>query len=283
MWLDIQGSPLYSHPTAMLWRNCLSINSQFCEAVVAAGYLSWEQMLHAASRYCLGASKNRGVIFWQMDHEGRVHDGKVMYYRPDCHRDKSKDSRPTWVSALLRRRERFPSAPHETSHCFFGLHLLTQKDIFSPAEMKETKERALWALNAEHSCISAISFISAGQNNPIGIVEAEKTAFILSEVYPQYVWLASGGLGEVQPDKFRPLRGRKVVLFPDTDPDGTAFRRWYQAAEVVMAEPFWEGSPPIRVSPFLELRASNAQKAQKIDLVDYLFEESATIRGEKCL
>ena len=141
LWLDIQGSPLYSHPTAMLWRNCLSINSQFCEAVVAAGYLSWEQMLHAASRYCLGASKNRGVIFWQVDHGGRVHDGKVMYYRPDCHRDKSKDNRPTWVSALLRRRERFPNAPHETSHCFFGLHLLTENSLKGLTEITEITER----------------------------------------------------------------------------------------------------------------------------------------------
>ncbi len=38
-----------------------------------------------------------------------------------------------------------------------------------------------------------------------------------------------------------------------------------------MASPFWEGSPPIRVSGLLEQHATPAQKAAKIDLVDYLF------------
>ena len=228
------------HPTEWLWRRCLSIKSQFCEAVVAAGYLSWEQMVSAACRYRLGASKQGGVIFWQIDQEERVRDGKVMYYRPDCHRDKDKDHHPTWVSALLRRRDPFPNSPHETSHCFFGANLLTQRSVCD----KKT----------------------------VCVVEAEKTAVILSERYPEYVWLAAGGLGEVQVDKFRPLRGHKVILFPDTDPEGIAYKRWYEAAQLVMQQPFWEGAPPIRVSAVLEQHASPEQKARKIDLVDFLFD-----------
>ena len=258
------------HPTAILWKKCMSINSQFCKAVVSAGYLSWEQMVCAACRYRLGASKQGGVIFWQIDQEERVRDGKVMYYGPDCHRLKDKAHHPTWVSSLIRRRDPFPNSPHETSHCFFGLHLLGQTDNFCPAEMKEIKEMTP-SEYVKRSQISAISVISAGQLKSVAIVEAEKTAVILSEHYPQYVWLAAGGLGEVQTDKFRPLRGYKVVMFPDTDPDGTAFRRWSEAATAVMQQPFWEDSPPIRVSPILELNATPAQKAAKIDLVDFLF------------
>ena len=68
------------HPTEWLWRECQSIRSLFCEAVVKAGYLTWEQMVSASCRYCIGSSKKGGVIFWQIDQEGRVHDGKVMYY-----------------------------------------------------------------------------------------------------------------------------------------------------------------------------------------------------------
>ena len=215
---------------------CLSMDSQFCEAVVSCGYLTQVQMLHAACHYRLGASRQGGVIFWQIDQEGRVHDGKVMYYLSDCHRNKTH--KPTWVSYLLRRRDPFPNAAHETSHCFFGLHLV------SP-----------------HCCT-------------VAVVEAEKTAVILSELYPQYIWLASGGLGEVQPDKFRALRGCKVILFPDTDPDGIAFSRWSNAAEEVMRSVFWEGSPPIRVSRILEDHATEEQKRRKIDLVDFITESS---------
>lgn len=52
------------HPSEYLWKNCLSIKSQFCEAVVSTGYLSWEQMVSAACRYRLGCTKLGGVIFW---------------------------------------------------------------------------------------------------------------------------------------------------------------------------------------------------------------------------
>ena len=242
---------LTQHPSAFLWQNSLSTDNQFCEAVVRAGFLTREQMLHAAARYCIGSSKRGGVIFWQIDQEGRVHDGKVMYYLPDCHRNKDKAAHPTWVSAILASREATLArtlnlepltANHTSSHCFFGLHQL--------------------------------STLHASRSTVIAIVEAEKSAFILSELYPQYIWMASGGLGEVQPDKFHPLRGRNVVMFPDTDPDGIAFRRWSEAAELVMHQLFWEDSPPIRVSPLLELHATVEQKQRKIDIVDFMFEYS---------
>ena len=191
------------HPASMVQRSS-SICSQFCQALVGCGYLSFEQMLHAAYRYRLGASTKGGVIFWQIDHEGNLHDGKVMYYNSDCHRNKRQN--PTWVSALLNQRYHLPKTEHESFHCLFGLHLIR------------------------------------GCGDAVAIVEAEKTAVILSEHYPQYIWLAAGGLYEL-----------------------------YQTAQEVMASPFWEGSPPIRVSGLLEQHATPAQKAAKIDLVDYLF------------
>ena len=234
------------HPTEMLWRRCLSIGSTFCESVVDAGLLSWEQMVSSACRYCLGATKNRGVIYWQIDQEGRMHDGKVMYYGPDCHR--LKDCNPTWISALLAIREHRPKDAYTTSHCFFGLHLLMD-------DGRRLMDDGRWLM-----C------------DVVAVVEAEKSAVILSEIYPQYIWLAAGGLGEVQTDKFRPLRGHRVVLFPDTDPDGKAFDHWFKAADEVMQSPFWEESPPIRVSAFLEQHASEDQKRRKIDLVDFLKE-----------
>jgi len=239
MLAQVRALPLYTHQSAFMWKSCLSVGNQFCDAVVRAGYLSYEQMFSAACRYCIGASKLGGVIFWQIDHEGRVHDGKVMYYLPDCHRNKDKSAHPTWVSALLAKRNGNPKGT--SSHCLFGLHQLTSDIIHQPSN--------------------------------IAIVEAEKTAFILSELYPEYIWLASGGLSEVQPEKFRPLRGRRVVMFPDTDPGGIAFRCWNNAAREVMRSVFWEDSPPIRVSPLLELKATAAQKHRKIDILDFLFEQ----------
>jgi hypothetical protein len=78
-------------------------------------------------------------------------------------------------------------------------------------------------------------------------------------------------MGNVQVEKFRPLRGNKVIMFPDTDLEGKTFTAWYNAAQYVMQQPFWEGSPPIYVSPLLEQQATAEQKQDKIDLVDFLF------------
>ena len=258
------------HPTAWLWRECQSINSQFCEAVVKAGYLTWEQMVSAACRYRLGATRQGGVIFWQIDQEERVRDGKVMYYGPDCHRLKDKEHHPTWVSTLLRQRDPFPNRPHETSHCFFGTHLLTESHFKGHTDLTDITD-FLCAGAAFMLQESVESVRSVCQKKSVCVVEAEKTAVIMSEVYPEYVWLAAGGLGEVQVEKFRPLRGHKVILFPDTDPDGIAFRHWSEAATLVMNQVFWEDSPPIRVSPLLEIHATPEQKQAKIDLIDFLF------------
>jgi len=106
-----------------------SCNSCFCKAVVASGYLNQQQMQHAVERYHLGLSRDGGVIFWQMDHLGTVYDGKIMYYRPDCHRD--HHHKPTWVSAELKR---FYQPPFDipTSHCLFGTHLL--RDVTQKAQ-----------------------------------------------------------------------------------------------------------------------------------------------------
>ena len=248
---EIDSTPLYRHVTAGLWQRNMSIRNQFCDAVVASGLLSWDQMVSAACRYCIGSSRKGGVIFWQIDTEGRVHDGKVMYYLPDCHRNKDKRYHPTWISDIKMRKNRFPGATHTSCHCFFGLHQLIP--LF-----KDDREELM--------------------QKPVVIVEAEKTAFVLSERYPQYTWLAAGGLGEVQADKFRQLRGHKVLMMPDTDLDGLAFKRWYDAAQTVMQQSFWEDSPPIHVSSFLETNATLDQKQRKIDLLDYLYELLSTKR-----
>ena len=265
----IRQQPLYTHCSAYLWQSSLSIRNQFCEAVTGAGYLTWEQMLNAACRYCVGATKHGGVIFWQIDHEGRVHDGKVMYYLPDCHRNKSKAAHPTWVSALLTRREKAGHRQNTTSHCFFGQHLLTNMNHTNLSNHSYYSND--WLSPSGHRAKPSCSL----KESAVCIVEAEKTAFILSELYPNHIWLAAGGLGEVQPDKFRALRGHRVILFPDTDADGITFQRWTEAARIVMRAPFWEDSPPIRVSSILEAHASPEQKQRKIDLVDYLFENNA--------
>lgn len=214
----------------------LSLDSVFCKSVVSAGYLTQGQLVSAATRYRLGYSKEGGVIFWEIDDQQRVHTGKIMYYLSDCHRD--KEHKPTWVHHLMK--DKLP-ANYELQHCLFGLHL-----------------------------ISAISAISAGPQK-IAIVESEKTAVILSELIPEFLWMSCGGLQMFKPELLAPLVNHKVVIFPDTDETGDTYRRWADIA--LQASKLYQFRYPLRISRLLEDHATVSQKQRKIDIADFIFEE----------
>ena len=226
--VEMTFSPLLSS----LVTRSLSLNSQFCKSVVSAGYLTEPQLRHAAERYRLGCSKEGGVIFWEIDDQQRVHTGKIMYYQPDCHRDKQHN--PTWVHSLMK--DKLP-ANYELQHCLFGLHLLTS-DI-------------------------------SHQTSSVALVESEKTAIILSEKFPDFIWLSCGGLQMFKPELLAPLVNHKVIIFPDTDETGEAYKQWL--AVLQQAQRQYVFKYPLRISRLLENHASLEQKQQKIDLVDYIF------------
>ena len=244
-----------------LWQRRLSTESAFCQALVACGYMTEEQMQRAAERYRLGCSRDGGVIFWQTDQIGQVYDGKIMYYRPDCHRDHQRH--PNWVSNLLKRHylkdDCQLAASIPSQHCLFGTHLLANTNLTNHTNKEDL-------LDSCNSCSEEKSNSCSEEKN-ICVVEAEKTAVIMSELYPDYLWLAAGGLYELTAQKLFPLRGRKIVLFPDTDEQGLAYATWYR----VMQEAQRLLGQTIHLSTVLEQRATKAQKAAKIDLVDLLF------------
>lgn len=97
-------------------------------------------------------------------------------------------------------------------------------------------------------------------NKPVGLVESEKTAIIASLYFPQLVWLATGGKSKLTAERVQVLKGRKVVAFPDLD----GFDKWQQAAKDVAHV------VNISVSTYLNDNATEADKAAKLDLADYL-------------
>ena len=259
-----------------LWAQRLSSKSSFCRAVVQSGILTRRQMVHAALRYRLGRSKDDAVIYWQIDQMGQVHDGKLMWYGPDCHR--LKDRKASWIMFLLKQHYGIPVDAFQSTHCFFGTHLLSGCGIpFENVLARRSSScgaRLAACYRRDARMFSERNNTALSPNRIVAVVEAEKSAVILSELYPQCIWLATGGMDDVQTCKFMPLRDYKVILFPDTDPEGRAFTRWYDAAQKVMKSFFWPKDNPIRVSPFLERHATPDQKRRKIDLVDYIIESA---------
>jgi hypothetical protein len=52
------------------------------------------------------------------------------------------------------------------------------------------------------------------------LLESEKSTVIAHAFYPQYLWLATGGASALTEDKAAALKGRKVVILPDSDKAG---------------------------------------------------------------
>ena len=251
---DISVCPL----DASLVSRSISLTSEFCQAVVSSGYLTELQMRHAAKRYCLGASRNGSVIFWEIDEQLRVHNGKFMHYQSDCHRDKLRT--PTWVVAEMKKTGTLPS-DFENPHCLFGLHLLTSTNI-SVCQDKSVSS----VTSQRHTLLVRESVCPLN----VCVVESEKSAVILSELFPDYVWLSCGGLQMFKPELLAPLVNHKVMVFPDTDETGATYKAWQDIVQ--QASKHYPFHYPIRISPILEVHASAEQKRRKIDLIDLLFE-----------
>ena len=230
-----------------LIKQCQRTDTTFCRSLVSTGILTQAQMLHAAEVFHLGATKDGGVIFWNIDESHQVRQGKIMWYLEDCHRDHHRN--PSTVSYRLISQGLL-AKDWTATKCFFGLHQLTPLT----------------------SNLSTLTYPTT-----IAIVESEKTAVICSELLSSLpmgedgergIWLSCGGLSQLTPEMFLPLKGYKIILFPDTDPKGEAHKQWTQKAHEAMQLL----GHPIYVSDLLEQHATEDQKRRKIDLADYLIE-----------
>ena len=169
-------------------------------------------------------------------HLGRSKSGKTIYWMIDelgIVRDGHLAN--SWVSQMLKSR--CPSFlqdwyPH---HCLFGQHLLG---------------------------------VSPFENMPIGIVESERSAVILSEARPELLWLAYAYPLNLTVDLFEPLQGHTVTLFPRTDPNQDNYYAALEFADQVHRRYHLD----FRVSSLLEDNATPAQKSAEIDLADFLFQ-----------
>lgn len=175
--------------------------------------------------YALGATKDGSIIYWQIDTKGKVRTGKVMKYDPNTGHRVKDGGGINWIHAMMKKQGLLPDDYHLVQ-CLFGEHLL---------KIYPTKVVAL--------------------------VESEKSALIASGVYPDYVWLATGGKSQLFIDKLKVLQGRTVVMFPDVD----GFEYWSNKAKEVEAI-----GCKVVVSDLLEKNATDEDRANKIDIADWL-------------
>ena len=66
-------------------------------------------------------------------------------------------------------------------------------------------------------CLFGEHLLKMYPDKVVALVESEKSALIASGVYPEYIWLATGGKSQLSIDKLKVLKGRTVIMFPDVD------------------------------------------------------------------
>ena len=99
---------------------------------------------------------------------------------------------------------------------------------------------------------------------PIGIVESEKTAVLMSVIVPELIWIATGGkhFKWSNLEVYKALFGRSVILFPDL---GEAYLQWLEAKKTLQRQ-----NIDVKISKYLETISNDLQKEQGLDLADFL-------------
>lgn len=138
--------------------------------------VSEQQMQRIFADYCIDATRDHDVIFWQIDTDNRVRTGHIMRYRDDGKRNGYQD----WVHSQLIHEGKLPQT-WTVHQCLYGEHLLRKYP-----------------------------------NKQVCIVESEKTALVMAAAQPEYLWIATAGCGGLNAEKLTCLQGRRVTLFPDS-------------------------------------------------------------------
>jgi len=200
-------------------------------------------------KYLIGTAKHwpGATVFWQIDINKKVRAGKIMLYNTVTgKRVKQPFNHVAWVHKVLVKR-----GINEQGAKTKDLPVTKKPLRLDPCSLRNANYKLNQCFFGEH--------LLAGNDMPVAIVESEKTALIASVYLPKYVWLATGGLGNLTQQKCDVLKGRKVFLFPDLN----GFNAW--AAKLALFD-----VPKTWLFDMLELEATNTEKYNGFDIADYL-------------
>lgn len=137
-----------------------------------------DEVREAIQKYLIGtwSSWKGTTVFWQIDQQEKVHHGKVMMYETITGK-RAKNTDGKGIFSTVRSLLKLDN--FVIDQCLFGLHLINEN------------------------------------TKVVALVEAEKTAVMMSIFKPEYAWLATGSKGGFKYDYLKPIKNYKVVAFPD--------------------------------------------------------------------
>ncbi|UFH51820.1 DUF6371 domain-containing protein [Spirosoma sp. KNUC1025] len=155
------------------------------------------------------------TAFPQFDSRGNLRQVKIMPFDAmNGRRVKKNQSAQVWNS----RTHGYEPTEDDTDKIFFaGKSIAKQFGTHNPYLQQ---------------CFFGEHLLAVYSNKQVAIVEGESTAIVCSLIWPEYTWLATGGsMGGswFSPERFQILRGREVVLWPDTG----KYEEWKKKASQV--------------------------------------------------
>ena len=229
-------------PSMCMVERCRADVFDFFLPLIDAGWLTEGQMRRAADRYMLGRTRSGKPLFWMIDDLWTPLDGHI--------------GQDGWVSTLLKAREPL-LACWRPRHCLFGLHLLTERERHEAAGKGWTDgQRDSYGLYG-------VGERRWADQRPVGIVEREATAVVLSELFPQVTWMAYAALPLLSVELFAPLVGCNVTIYPNVELSTGGFDFFLDFAATVRRC----YNIRIAVDDTLERYATEAMREQGADLV----------------
>lgn len=184
-----------------------------------------EEVKSVFRKYGVGTSTHwRGAtVFFQIDYWQQVRAGKIMLYNSSSgKRVKNPYNHINWIHKVLHLNN------FELHQCLFGIHLLQE-------------------------CKTSTT---------ICITESEKTAIVMSIVFSEYIWLATGSKSNFKETLLKPLKGYQIIAYPDK----TEFDNWNKKCQKLKEKGY-----SIICSDLLE----NQDLQDGDDLVDLLLSNAA--------
>jgi len=161
-----------------------------------------EKTLEAINIYQLGSFWD-GAVIYPYIFNGKLKSGKIFWYGDDLHRDKNKHVQ--WLHNVKYHSD--------------------DDNVYQSSEDEDF-----------NLCTPLFGWdLLRGNDKTVCLVESEKTAVIMSIIYPDFIWLATGGLFNLQPYKFPYYNNRKWLFFPDlgNNKDVTIKDYWIKQVEKI--------------------------------------------------
>ena len=123
--------------------------------------------------------------------------------------------------------------------------------------------------HAQH-CLFGLHLLSGTvpSTQSISIVESEASAIVLSELFPESLWMAYTTTSHLYPELLAPLEGQTVTIYPRTDPTMSTYLFFLDYVEAVRQS----YDIDLTIDATLEDHATESQKERCIDLLDFLLD-----------